>query len=284
MILWALTQVLLLTGTWSSLKRISRKPKRLDAPFGLMGVSILKPLKGVDAGLEENLRGYFALDYPQFEILFSVASATDPACGIVQKLVAEFPQVNARLIIGDVRVGPNPKVNNLMSAYESAAHDWIWISDSNVRVKPETLRRLMAEIDTDVGILTAVVAGRGNQGLGGALESVFLNTFYARGMCFLEALGRAPVMGKCMIFRRSMAARFGGIKPLGKYLAEDFMAGEAVRRLNLRIAIASDPVHQNIGRLTLKDFWARHVRWGRIRKAQAPLPFAVEPIWGKVLS
>lgn len=249
-----------------------------------MGVSILKPLKGVDAGLEENLAGYFALDYPRFEIIFCVASEADPACDIVRKLLRTYPRVPARLMIGDIEIGPNPKVNNLALAYEAAQNDWIWISDSNVRVKPDTLKRLMAEIDPGVGILTAVVAGRGGRGIGSGLESVFLNTFYVRGMCLLETIGRAPVMGKCMIFRRSMAARFGGIRALGRYLAEDFMAGEAVRRLNLRIAIASDPVHQNLGKMSVRDFWHRHLRWGRIRKAQAPIPFLIEPLWSTLIS
>ena len=41
-------------------------------------VSILKPLKGVDADLKENLRSIFRLDYPEFEVLLGTEEPDDP--------------------------------------------------------------------------------------------------------------------------------------------------------------------------------------------------------------
>ncbi|MGB4298426.1 MAG: hypothetical protein WBK32_02225 [Candidatus Saccharicenans sp.] len=35
-------------------------------------VSLLKPVKGIDDGLEANLESFYQLDYPLYEILFAV--------------------------------------------------------------------------------------------------------------------------------------------------------------------------------------------------------------------
>jgi len=271
-------------GTWLSLKQFKSNIPHLDAPFGLFPVSVLKPLSGVDAGLSDNLETFFLQRYPEFELIFSVACESDSAVRVVERLMKTYPAVSARLIIGDVNEGLNPKVNNMIRSYDVAKYDWILISDSNVRVKEDYLRRLVGHVDNGVGLVTAVVAGTAPSGIGGWLEATFLNTFYARGMVLAKALGEACVVGKSMLFSRSVANRFGGIRNLSQYLAEDYMAGKAMELLGLKVVIARDPVRQHIGQYSINQFWQRHVRWGRIRKAQAPLTFMVEPLFGCLVS
>ena len=103
-------------------------------------VTIYKPLKGLDEELEENLRSFFGLDYPTYQLLFCVADADDPAIGVVQKLLAEFPGHDAQLVVGCPAFGLNPKVESLASMERYRKHDVILISDSNVRVQPSYLR------------------------------------------------------------------------------------------------------------------------------------------------
>lgn len=284
LLIWAAALALLVVGTALTLRKSITPPPHLDAPFALVPVSILKPLKGADNGLERNLEDFFRLDYPDYELIFSVASPRDPALPVVSRLIRRYPGIRARVIVGDVNIGPNPKVNNLIRSYDRARHDWILISDSNVRVKPDYLKRLVAHVDNDVGIVTSVVAGTRAQGIGGRLEAAYLNTFYSRGMHIAGMFGRGVVVGKSMLFRRSVADRFGGIRALAKYLAEDYMAGVGMIRLGLKVATASDPIDQYIGRYSFGEFWSRHLRWGRIRKTQAPLPFFIEPWLGSILS
>ncbi len=275
-IAWCLSTILLTWSTWLTLKRFKTPPPHLDAPFGLLPVSILKPLKGADPGLEQNLRSFFDIDYPEYEILFSVADSNDPAVAIVRKLIAEIPNANAHLIVGDIELGPNPKVNNLAFTYGRAKHDWILISDSNIRVRPNYLKRMVAHVDSGVGLVTAVVAGRNARGLGAHLEAMILNTFYARGMNLAAGAGKPAALGKSMLFRRSDAKRFGGLGALARFLAEDYMAGELMRKLGLQVILMSDLIEQHIGKQTFEAFWQRHLRWGRIRKAQVPLAFYAE--------
>lgn len=247
--------------------------------MALEPVSILKPLKGLDYGLETNLESFFRLQYPKFELLFSVATEDDPAIALVQKLMTKHPRVQARLLVGEVLIGGNPKVNNLVRSYQSAKHDWILISDSNIRVARDYLQAVVAEFTPDTGVITALVSGETlGTGVGAALETTYLNTFYARWTLIASTFGAPVVIGKSMLLRKSEASRFGGIELLARYLAEDYMAGHAMKLLGKKVKIMSEPVVQMIGNYSLKEFWMRHVRWGRIRKSQAPLTFPLEPL------
>jgi cellulose synthase/poly-beta-1,6-N-acetylglucosamine synthase-like glycosyltransferase len=282
---WALGLSATILGTWHALLRLHRTPPHLDAPFALYPVSVLKPLKGNEGGhLKENLESFFKIDYPEFELIFSVASFSDSARPVVEALMEKYPHISARLMIGAVEVGPNPKVNNLVRSYESAKSDLLLISDSNVRVEPGYIRRVVAHLESGVGIVTAVVAGRNPIGMGAHLEAMYLNTFYARYMLMAEGLKMPCVVGKSMLMSRAHANRFGGIRMLGQYLAEDYMAGIAMQKLGLRSVIMSDPIHQEIGEYSVKDFWKRHTRWGRLRKSQAPVPFFFEPLFGAIIN
>ena len=265
-------------GTILSRKHFKIKNTPSAKSLSEIKISILKPLKGVDADIQENLESFFLLEHPEFEILFSVADPADPVREVVEKLMAKYSGVNARLMVSTVDVGPNPKVNNMITSYSKSNYDWILISDSNVRVSCDYLKNIVAHLKPDTGLVTAVVSGQFAQSFGGALETIYLNTFYARMMLVAENFGRSVVVGKCMFFKKTTVARFGGIQILARYLAEDYMAGVAMEQLGLRVEIMNEPVVQIIGKYSLKDFWQRHLRWGRIRKAQAPLAFIFEPL------
>lgn len=278
--IWVLATATMLFGTLYAVRQFRRKPE----PGKFPPVSVLKPLKGADAGLESNLRSFFLLDYPELELLFSVDSERDAAVPVVRRLLTQYPDVRAKLIVGAVYVGRNPKVNNLICSYEEAKHDTLVISDSNIRVPPTYLRRMVPQLTEHVGIVTAVVAGHEPEGWGGLLEAAYLNSFYARWMQLSRAVGHTCVVGKSMLFRREVLDRIGGLRALGRYVAEDYMAGRAVERLGFEVQIMPDPIHQHIGNHSFASYWSRHLRWGRIRKAQAPLAFAFEPLFGSLVS
>src|ERR1700761_1616796 len=83
---------------------------RLPAPGSQPPVSILKPLCGLDEGLEENLRSFFVQDYPEYEVLLGVHTLDDPAVAVAEKVIAEFQgKVPARLIVTGESHVPNAK-------------------------------------------------------------------------------------------------------------------------------------------------------------------------------
>jgi ceramide glucosyltransferase len=282
--LWSLSAGLTLWGTWYALRQITRELPLFDNEKTPYPISILKPLKGAEAGMEANIESYFRIDYSSYELLFSVADSRDPAREIVETMRARYPHVSSQLIEGDVEVGPNPKINNLIQSYARAKYDWILISDSNTRADPNYLKRLMPHLTSDAGVVTAVVAGTHPVGVGGQLEATYLNTFFARWTHVAAALGKPFVIGKSMCFRKSTAERFGGIYSLAPFIAEDNMMGQAMLRLGFKVVVMADPIAQFIGRYSFKSFWLRHIRWGRIRKSQAPLAFLMEPFVNALVS
>lgn len=281
--IWIVSVTLLVIGTFKACAHFLDQDQ-MPKPRYREPVTILKPLKGAEPGLQENLESFFKIRYPIYELVFSVADANDPARIIVERLQKKYPQRNSRLLIGEERVGTNPKVNNLVKGYNAAAFDWILISDSNIRVEDDYLDCMVEPFHRDVGIVTSAVFGCEPSGLGGWLEYSYLNSFHARWMILAKWLGRPVVLGKSMLFSKKQANRFGGITTLGCYLAEDYMAGEAMRKLGLKIEIVSAPVEQPLMNYSFETFWKRHARWGRIRRKQSPLASVFEPLTGSIIS
>jgi ceramide glucosyltransferase len=81
------------------------------------GVSIIKPLCGVDSALKSNLETYFTMKYPLYELLLCVESPGDEAVEVCRNLMAKYPSMDARLFItGGTKVGLNPKIKNMQPA------------------------------------------------------------------------------------------------------------------------------------------------------------------------
>lgn len=247
-------------------------------------LSILKPVKGIEEGLLENLESFIGLDYPEYELILCLGSEADPAFPLLYAFARMHQNKKVSLHIGEEKIGPNPKVNNLSRPYRIARHDLILISDSNVRVTKDYLIKMVQSLEKDVGVVTSVVIGRGANQWGGHLESVFLNTYYARWMWICKKMGNPAVVGKSMLFRRQEAERFGGISTLSNYIAEDYMAGQAFEKLGKEVSLCHKPIEQWIGNYKFKDFWNRHLRWGRIRRAQSPLLTLFEPVFFSTVS
>src|SRR6476646_7139449 len=112
-------------------------------------ISVLKPLSGVDEGLDENLRSFFEQEYPEFEILFAVRVETDPAVAVVEELRREFPEVPAKLILTGEPPYPNAKVYSLDLMMQEARHELMVMSDSDIRVTRDMLQIIAAEFEDD---------------------------------------------------------------------------------------------------------------------------------------
>jgi hypothetical protein len=90
-------------STPPSRKRYVLKPRSPTANAesdAVEGVSILRPLKGLDPNMYENLETSFHQVYPKFEVIFSAADEDDQALAVVRELIAKHPHVDARIITG----------------------------------------------------------------------------------------------------------------------------------------------------------------------------------------
>jgi ceramide glucosyltransferase len=246
-------------------------------------VSLVRPLCGIDNYAADTLRSTFELDYPDFEILFCVATAQDAVLPLVQNLIAENPCTRVKLLIGDERVSPNPKLNNVLKGWRAAHHDWIIIADSNVLMPRDYIQQLFASWRADTGLVASPPIGCRPQGFWAEIECAFLNTYQARWQYLVDSFGFGFAQGKTMLWRRADLDRAGGIAALAKEVAEDAAATKIVRDAGLKVRLIDQPLAQPLGRRSAAEVWNRQLRWARLRRASFLLYFLPEIFSGGVL-
>ncbi|ATB49052.1 ceramide glucosyltransferase [Corallococcus macrosporus] len=233
------------------------------------GISILKPLCGVDDDLEANLARFAALDYAgAYEVVLGVKDARDPAFAVARAAVARWPHV-MRLEVQEGEPGRNPKVNQLITLADRARHDVLVISDSNTRVAPGYLEEIaQAFEDPEVGCVTHPVSGIGERTFGSLLDNLHLAASAAAGMIAAKRLaGQDLVVGKSMALRREDVDALGGFFSVKDVLAEDFVIGQWVtRKLGRRVVMARTPVFNVSLRKSVPSFFQRYLRWSVIHR------------------
>lgn len=246
-------------------------------------VTLLRPICGEENNLERCLASSFMLDWPNYEIIFCVADAGDPAAAIARRLIAAHPQIQARLLVGDDRICVNPKMNNLVKGWRSARHDWIVLADSNVLMQPDHFARMLSRWDEETGLVCSPPVGTEPHGFGAMVESVWLNSFQARWQLLADSFGFGFAQGKAMLFNRRLMNDLGGFERLGEEVAEDAAATLLVRSAGLNVRLVAEPFEQPLGKRQLSAVWKRQLRWARLRRTSFPLYFAPEILTGAAL-
>lgn len=243
-------------------------------------VTILKPLAGRDDDLAANLESFARLDYPSFEVLLGVASVDDPAYRVARRFVAQHPRLDARVVLTDRDAAYNPKIAQLVGLERVATGDVYVISDSNVRVGPDYLWTIVAELrDPRVGMVCNLFAGTGERTLGAALENLQICCHAAPGLVATDAVTDRPAtVGKSMAVRRRDLARLGGFSPVGHYLAEDHALGRRFLDAGFVARTSLEAVENRNVDCTMARTLERHTRWTKMRRSLSPLAFALEPI------
>jgi ceramide glucosyltransferase len=176
-------------------------------------ISVLKPLSGIDEGLETNLRSFFEQDHPEYEILFAVREAHDPAAGIVTALQREFPSRAARLIVTGEPPYANAKVFSLDRMLAEARYDLLVMSDSDIRVAPSFLTSIAAEFsDQRVALATCPYRAVAGRSLWSILEAEGMNTEFLAGLLVARMLeGVKFAVGPTVVARKSAASTLSRI-------------------------------------------------------------------------
>jgi ceramide glucosyltransferase len=240
-------------------------------------ISVMVPIKGADPAAAANIAALFRQDYPEFEIVFAVADADDPAIPLVERVMADHSMVPARLTTDTMPPSGNPKLDNLRRAWRQARHELVLLCDVNARFRPDELRRLAGQLSPGVGLLTAVPVATEPSGFCGELEAAFFNSGGARWLIAADRLGHGIGVGQTMLLRRGDLERVGGIDAMGAGVCEDAALAAAIRRAGLTVRMARDPGWHPIGRRRFGDLWYRHLRWQCCRKYHAFPLFVFEP-------
>ncbi|MDQ6699653.1 MAG: bacteriohopanetetrol glucosamine biosynthesis glycosyltransferase HpnI [Acidobacteriota bacterium] len=241
-------------------------------------VTIMKPLFGADEGLAENLRGFFTQDYPDYEILMAVHSEEAPEAAIARQMMREFPEVHATI----VATGPSPRPNGKVFALEhlmpEARHSMLVMSDSDIRVTPDMLRVLAAEMqDPGVDLVTCPYRAIAGASFWSRLEAVGMNAEFLGGVLAARYLnGMDFALGCTLAIRREALERIGGWPILRDYLAEDFMMGKLVAESGKRVVLSSYVIEHRIGSQRFRANLEHRLRWARSTRRSRPWGYAGE--------
>lgn len=250
----------------------TRRHVRLPAPTTLGDVrepiSLLKPIKGVEEGLEANLESVFAQDYDgPMEIVFSSTEHDDPGIAVAREVASRHPEWDVHFVRSDATFGLNPKVANLAGAKSAARYDLLLQSDANVRLGPDYVRRVVAEMHaTGASLSTSMVVGKGERSVGAALENLQLTCFITPAMATaLHLAGINCVVGKSMLLRKSELDALGGLERVRDILAEDFMLGAAYQAAGKKVLLSATTIENINEDIRVSRFLSRHSRWLKMR-------------------
>jgi len=251
------------------------RSQKMVAAEKLGAISVLKPLSGVDEGLASNLRSFFEQDHTEFELLFAVRDASDPAVEIVQALQAEFPARPTRLIITGEPPYSNAKVFSLECMLARARYDLLVMSDSDIRAEPGFLRSIAGEFsDARVALATCPYRAVAGPSLWSRLEADGMNTDFLAGLLVARMIeGVKFAVGPTVAARKSALQAIGGFPALKDYLAEDFVMGKIAADAGFGVILSHSIVEHRIGSQGFCANAAHRLRWERSTRRSRPLGY-----------
>jgi ceramide glucosyltransferase len=263
--------------------RLGRRPEFLPT------ISLFKPLHGDEVGLEANLRTFFEQDYlrhvaragdatvengvSRVEVLFCARSEADEGLEIARRVAAEYPEITARFVTSGAPWAANAKVCSLAAMAKVATHDLWAISDSDVRVTPDYLRRIVLPFaDEQVGCATCLYRGvviKG--GLWSQLEAVGMTIEMSSGICadsLIEPVQFA--LGPTMVTRRARVEEMGGFESMAEYCADDFVLGNWIAKNGHKVVLSGHAIDHMVLQADFVDSMKHQVRWMKSTRFSRP--------------
>jgi ceramide glucosyltransferase len=260
-----------------------------------VGVSILKPVKGVDARMYAGLVSHCLQNYAgEFELVFGVSSLQDEAVREVARLRVEYPGVSIRLVECKERLGASGKMSNLVQMLPEARFEHVIVNDSDIRVSPKYLERVMAgfggarekqmpggndrkknnsnSTDTgksdgngEVGLVTVPYFGWAEGGVWSKLEALGIATDFMPGVLVARKLegGIRFGLGSTLATTKTALAAIGGFEAMVDQLADDYELGARLSAAGYRVALVREVVETTVPAYSLRGFCEHQLRWAR---------------------
>ena len=248
-------------------RAFERDAKQRGVSGFAQGVSILKPVKGVDARMYAGFVSHCVQSYAgEFELLFGVRSLEDPAVSEVARLLVEYPQVSIRLVECPKVLGTNGKVSSLAQMLPQARFEHVVVNDSDILVSPEYLANVVAPFaEATVGLVTVPYVGQAEKSLWSRLEALGISTDFMAGVLTARKLegGIRFGLGSTLATTKSALAAIGGFEALADQLADDYEMGVRLARAGYRVELVHEVVATSVPAYSLRGFCEHQLRWSR---------------------
>lgn len=246
------------------------QPTQLDPDFH-PPITILKPICGLDIDTYENFASFCHQDYPEYQIIFGVRDERDPSVEVVKKIIADFPDLDIRLVVSDRTIGTNLKVSNLANAEAKAKYSLLLLADSDVRVGSDYLRRVIQPMrDPGVGVVTCLYRPL-VRGWVAIFEAVGISTDYLAGVLVARSLeGMNFALGPTIAIRKSVLESIGGFLAIADYLADDYQLGYLPAQAGYKVVLSDYVIDHAIATESLVDLIDRQTRWNCCSRVSRP--------------
>jgi ceramide glucosyltransferase len=245
-------------------RRELAKPLSPWTPFA----TVVCPCRGVDPGMEENLRALLQQEYPEYEIIFVVDDEDDPAAALIKQFADDNAGPMCRTAVAPRATHCAQKLENLREAVSHAeARSEIFVFvDSDTRVSKAWLQHLVAAVEPE-----KVGAASGYRWI------ISESPTFASEMCSVWNASIASALGpnarSNFCWGGSTAIRrnvFEGLQIRDKWasaLSDDFVVTRAVLDAGLEIVHVPQALTATIETYTLRqliEFTTRQMKITRV--------------------
>jgi ceramide glucosyltransferase len=238
-------------------------------------VTVLKPVHGLEKNQRENLRSTCIQEYPEFQVVFSVQDAGDPAIPLLREIQKEFGNERVTVAIENCHAGTNGKINNMIGGLRHARYDLLVISDSDILLRPDYLKTIVAPLsDPAVGCSCTLYKAAGARTWFEKMELLTLNADFMANVLFAHVSGASKFcLGASAALRRSTLEQLGGLEALSDYLVEDYEMGRRIWLSGKKVAIVPYFVDTIVDLKSPAQWWNHQVYWDQNTRAARPLAF-----------
>ena len=287
-LVWRALLLLALAGSFTStiylamtLVATSRYLQRAAAAYtgvsaaptsSLPSVTIFKPVHGMEEQLAANLESFFLQDYPDYEVIFGVRDADNPAAQIAEEIRSRYPRIASRMIISGPPAWPNAKVFALDKMIAASSRSYFIISDSDVRVAPDFLRNTIPPLlDSKVGLITCMYRGIPSSDFWSWLEALGLSVEMSSGVMVADMMeGMRFALGPAMAVRRDAIDAIGGIAVVADYYSDDFELGNRIWAKGYKVVLSHHLVRNVLTHRTFLRTFGDQLRWMKSTRYSRP--------------
>jgi len=257
-------------------ERFWRRRRRDDrAGLFLPPVSILKPLHGMESGLERNLASFFEQDYPEFELLFCARYEIDEGLRLARDVGSRYPNVRARYLTCGEPQYPNAKMYSVKLMAGVAEHEVMVSSDADARVERDFLRRVVQPLADDKIALTwcPYLGTTNTSNLTTRLDAVGKSVEMGSGVLVADLVegGTKFALGVSMVLRRKAFDEAGGFEDLGQFPAEDYVIGNRLAAKGKGVLISPHVIRLMVPDTSYAVSFKNQLRWMQSTRRSRPM-------------
>ena len=271
--------ILLLTAAWFyqflaliCLGRFFRRSAPAPPVATGPGITVFKPLKGLEPLSRECLTSFLTQDYHPYQVLFGVREPENPVLDLLRELRRAHPRCDLEVVICPEDLGLNPKVSTLRQLMPRARYNLLVVADGDVSVGPDYLAQVAAAFrQPGVGLVSCPYRAGPSRTLGSTLEALTIAADFIPSVAVANYVeGIRFALGATMALTRQALAAIGGFAPLADFLADDYQLGFRVAATGLRVKILPYVVSTNNPELSFEGYLAHQLRWARTYRVCRP--------------